>query len=195
MKAAVLHEFKQPLRIEDVPTPTCAADEVLIRVEASGVCHSDLHLADGDWPELLNMVKMKSPVILGHEVVGRVIEKGGGVLNFAVGERVGVPWVHWTCGQCEFCQEGNENLCPAQAITGYTVDGGHAEFCRAKASHVTKIPDKLPQRWVRGKINANWWNWRRSALTVCLHFGYRHRAGTSELRTRGGNCSRRVSRG
>jgi propanol-preferring alcohol dehydrogenase len=143
MKAAVLHEFKQPLRIEDVPTPECGADEVLIQVEASGVCHSGLHLADGDWPELLNMVKMKSPVILGHEVVGRVAVKGDRVGDLEVGERVGVPWVHWTCGQCEFCREGNENLCPGQAITGCTVDGGHAEFCRAKASHVTKIPGTL----------------------------------------------------
>ncbi|MGD1021147.1 MAG: zinc-dependent alcohol dehydrogenase [Candidatus Sulfotelmatobacter sp.] len=142
MKAAVLHEFKTPLALEEVPRPERAEDEVLIEVEVCGVCHSDLHVADGDWPQLASIVK--KPLILGHEIVGRVVERGSAVQSVQVGERVGVPWIQWTCGQCEFCREGNENLCVRQRITGVTTDGGYAEFAKAPASHVVKIPDALP---------------------------------------------------
>src|SRR6202161_2123089 len=141
MKAAVLREFKEPLAIEDVIQPKPAAHEVLIEVEACGVCHSDLHLADGDWPQLVPSTKR--PLILGHEIAGRVVEKGASVKQLEVGDRVGVPWVHWTCGECDFCREGNENLCVKQQITGVTVDGGYAEFVKAPASHALKIPDGL----------------------------------------------------
>ncbi|HMD17163.1 MAG TPA: zinc-dependent alcohol dehydrogenase [Terriglobales bacterium] len=141
MKAAVLHEFKTPLSLEDVPRPEPGADEVLIEVEVCGVCHSDLHVADGDWTQLAGIVK--KPLILGHEIVGRVVERGAAVQSIDVGDRVGVPWVQWTCGQCEFCREGNENLCVRQRITGVMVDGGYAEFAKAPASHVVKIPDTL----------------------------------------------------
>jgi alcohol dehydrogenase, propanol-preferring len=141
MKAAVLHEFKTPLSLEDVARPEVGADEVLIEVEVCGVCHSDLHVADGDWKQLAGIVK--KPLILGHEIVGRVVERGAAVKSVEVGERVGVPWVQWTCGQCEFCREGNENLCVKQRITGVMVDGGYAEFAKAPASHVVKIPDAL----------------------------------------------------
>ncbi len=141
MKAAVLREFKAPLTIEDVARPQPAAEEVLIEVEACGVCHSDLHVADGDWPQLVPITKM--PLILGHEIAGRVVEKGGAVRHLEVGDRVGVPWVYWTCGECDFCREGNENLCTKQKITGVTVDGGYAEFVNVPASHATKIPEGL----------------------------------------------------
>jgi propanol-preferring alcohol dehydrogenase len=141
MKAAVLHAFKSPLALEDVPRPEPAADEVLLEVEVCGVCHSDLHVADGDWTQLAGIVK--KPLILGHEIVGRVVERGSAVQSVEIGERVGVPWLQWTCGQCEFCREGNENLCLRQRITGVMVDGGYAEFCKAPASHVVKIPDSL----------------------------------------------------
>ncbi|MGO9516226.1 MAG: alcohol dehydrogenase catalytic domain-containing protein [Candidatus Korobacteraceae bacterium] len=141
MKAAVLHEFKTPLALEEVPRPEPAEDEVLIEVEVCGVCHSDLHVADGDWPQLASIVK--KPLILGHEIVGRVVARGSAVESVQVGDRVGVPWVQWTCGQCEFCREGNENLCVRQRITGVTTDGGYAEFAKAPASHVVKIPDAL----------------------------------------------------
>jgi len=141
MKAAVLHAFKTPLVLEDVARPEPAADEVLIEVEVCGVCHSDLHVADGDWKQFARIVK--KPLILGHEIVGRVVELGSEVRSLEVGARVGVPWVHWTCGQCEFCREGNENLCVRQRITGVTVDGGYAEFVKAPASHVIRIPDTL----------------------------------------------------
>ena len=142
MKAAVLHAFKTPLALEEVPQPDPAEDEVLIEVEVCGVCHSDLHVAEGDWPQLASIVK--KPLILGHEIVGRVVKRGSAVQSVQMGDRVGVPWVQWTCGQCEFCREGNENLCVRQRITGVTADGGYAEFAKAPASHVVKIPDALP---------------------------------------------------
>ena len=141
MKAAVLCDFRTPLALEDVPLPKPAEYEVMIKVEVCGVCHSDIHVADGDWPQLARLVK--KPLILGHEVVGRVVEAGVAVKNVSVGERVGVPWYYWTCGECEFCREGNENLCVRQEITGVTVDGGYAEFIKAPATHVVKIPDQL----------------------------------------------------
>ena len=141
MKAAVLHAFKTPLSLEEVARPETGEDEVLIEVEVCGVCHSDLHVADGDWTQLAGIVK--KPLILGHEIVGRVVERGAAVQSIQVGDRVGVPWVQWTCGQCEFCQEGNENLCLQQRITGVMVDGGYAEFAKAPASHVVKIPETL----------------------------------------------------
>ncbi|MFY9805459.1 MAG: zinc-dependent alcohol dehydrogenase [Candidatus Acidiferrales bacterium] len=141
MKAAVLREFKEPLSIEDVARPNPDVHEVLIEVEACGVCHSDLHLADGDWPQLVRITKR--PLILGHEIAGRVVEKGAAVADLALGDRVGVAWLHWSCGECEFCREGNENLCLKQKITGVTVDGGYAEFVKAPASHALKIPGGL----------------------------------------------------
>ncbi len=141
MKAAVLHEFKTPLSLEDVARPEVGRDEVLIEVEVCGVCHSDLHVADGDWTQFAGIVK--KPLILGHEIVGRVVDRGAGVESVEIGDRVGVPWVQWTCGQCEFCREGNENLCVKQRITGVMVDGGYAEFAKAPASHIVKIPDGL----------------------------------------------------
>ena len=141
MKAAVLRESKQPLAIEEVDRPSLESHEVLIQVEACGVCHSDLHVADGDWPQLAKIVK--KPLIPGHEIVGRVVETGAAVRGVHVHDRVGVPWLHWSCGECEFCREGNENLCVRQKITGVTVDGGYAEFVKAPASHASKIPDGL----------------------------------------------------
>ena len=141
MKAAVLREFKAPLSIEEIAQPQPGAHDVLIAVEACGVCHSDLHLADADWPQLMRIIK--KPLVLGHEIAGRVVEKGASVENLQVGDRVGVPWLHWSCGECEFCREGNENLCIKQQITGVTVDGGFAEFVKAPASHALKIPEQL----------------------------------------------------
>ena len=141
MKAAVLHEFKKPLAFEDVPRPALEVGDVLIRVEACGVCHSDLHVADGDWPQFTSITK--KPLILGHEIAGRVVEKGSAVTQLQIGDRVGVPWIYWTCGECEFCLQGDENLCVKQKITGVTVDGGFAEFLKAPANHAVKIPEGL----------------------------------------------------
>ena len=96
MKAAVLREFKSPLSMDEVAKPTLAPDEVLIEVRACGVCYSDLHVADGDWPQIVPITKR--PLILGHEIAGQVVEVGEQVRDLRVGDRVGVPWVHWTCG-------------------------------------------------------------------------------------------------
>ena len=141
MKAAVLHDFKTPLSLEEVAQPDAGPDEVLIEVEVCGVCHSDLHVAHGDWTHLARIVK--KPLILGHEIIGRVVQRGEEVRGIHVGERVGVPWLHWTCGNCDFCLEGNENVCMRQRITGVMVDGGYAEYAKAPASHVVKIPETL----------------------------------------------------
>jgi alcohol dehydrogenase, propanol-preferring len=141
MRAAIIEEFKQPLVVRDWEVPVPAADEVLIQVEACGVCHSDLSIVDGDWPQLKRVIK--KPLIPGHEVVGRVVKCGETVQHLHIGDRVGVAWLHWSCGTCEFCTEGLENLCPNQSITGASVDGGYAEFIKAKASHAIKVPEPL----------------------------------------------------
>ncbi len=141
MKAAIVREFKAPLVVEETEKPIPEADEVLIKVDACGVCHSDLHLAEGDWSQMNKIVK--KPLILGHEVVGTVVEKGAEVNHLNIGDRVGCAWIHWACGVCEICREGKENMCPRQQISGATVDGGYAELMRAKASHALRVPEAL----------------------------------------------------
>jgi alcohol dehydrogenase, propanol-preferring len=141
MKAAVLKEFGAPLAIEELPTPTPADDEVLIQLEACGVCHSDLHIIDGDTPGFRAAAKQR--LIPGHEAVGRIVAKGASVAHLQIGQRVGVAWLYQSCGACEQCREGNENLCRKGVITGLMVDGGYAEFMRAKASHAIPVPDNL----------------------------------------------------
>ena len=141
MKAAILENFGAPLKIEDVARPIPGDDDVLIRVEACGVCHSDLHIVEGDLPGFRAGTKKR--LIPGHEVVGRVVERGPAVEHLAVGDRVGVAWLHASCGVCEQCREGLENLCRKGVVTGMMVDGGYAEFMCAKASHALVIPDAL----------------------------------------------------
>lgn len=138
MKAAVVHAFGAALEIEDVPVPEVTAGQVLVKVAASGVCHTDLHAAMGDWP-----VKPIPPFIPGHEAVGTVVALGAGVTNVREGDRVGVPWLHTACGHCEHCLTGWETLCGAQQMTGYTVDGGFAEMVLADARFVAKLPAAL----------------------------------------------------
>jgi propanol-preferring alcohol dehydrogenase len=141
LRAAVLHEFGQPLVLEDVPRPIPQEGEVLLQVEACGVCHSDLHLIRGDWPAFAKLVKR--PLIPGHEVVGKVVEIGKAVAEDLMNETVGVSWVFWSCGQCLTCREGRENICQNRAITGVTVNGGYSEFMIAKATHVIAVPNSL----------------------------------------------------
>jgi propanol-preferring alcohol dehydrogenase len=141
MKAAVLREIGKPITMEEIEIPTPKAGEVLIKVEACGVCHSDLHLADGDWDLLKPITKV--PLILGHEVAGEIAAVGEGVSQSRVGDRVGVPWIYWTCGECEFCKEGRETLCVKQKITGCTVDGGFAEYMIAPETHAAPLPKVL----------------------------------------------------
>jgi propanol-preferring alcohol dehydrogenase len=142
MKAALLHEFGKPLAIEEVPVPVPQADEVLVRVESSGVCHSDLHMAKGDWPDVAK--RMVWPAILGHESVGRVVELGAHVKGPAIGTRVGVGWLYSTCGQCIHCASGAENVCLKRKVTGIAAPGGFAEYMRMKASHAIAVPEEIP---------------------------------------------------
>lgn len=136
MKAAVVHDFHQPLVIEDIPIPEPGHGQVLVRLETCGVCHTDIHAAHGDWP-----VKPSPPFVPGHEGVGIVERVGPGVRGVAEGDRVAIPWLGWACGACEYCASGRETLCPNQQMTGYTVDGGYAEYALAEASFVGKVPD------------------------------------------------------
>lgn len=138
MKAAVVNEFKKALEIKEVERPKLEEGEVLVKIRACGVCHTDLHAAHGDWP-----VKPKLPLIPGHEGVGIVVEVAKGVKSIKVGDRVGIPWLYSACGECEYCLTGQETLCPHQLNGGYSVDGGYAEYCKAPADYVAKIPDNL----------------------------------------------------
>ncbi|RZI40493.1 alcohol dehydrogenase AdhP [Herbaspirillum sp. HC18] len=138
MKAAVVHEFGKPLVIEEVNVPDVPAGQILVNIAACGVCHTDLHAAEGDWP-----VKPSLPFIPGHEGVGHVAAVGAGVTWVKEGDRVGVPWLHTACGHCEHCMTGWETLCDQQQMTGYTVNGGYAEYVLADPSFVGRIPDNL----------------------------------------------------
>src|SRR6266508_6396647 len=116
MKAAVVHDFSKPLVIEDVPTPEPGPGEVLVRIETSGLCHTDIHAAHGDWP-----VKPNPPFIPGHEGIGRVERLGPGVTGRAVGDRVAIDWLGYACGECRYCISGWETLCANQHNSGYSV--------------------------------------------------------------------------
>jgi alcohol dehydrogenase, propanol-preferring len=138
MRAAVVHDFTQPLRIEERPVPTPGPGQVLVRIEASGLCHTDIHAAHGDWP-----VKPTLPFVPGHEGVGIVEAVGSGVAAVTEGDRVAVPWLGWACGACEYCASGWETLCLQQRNTGYSVDGGYAEYVIAEAGFVGRVPDRV----------------------------------------------------
>jgi alcohol dehydrogenase, propanol-preferring len=122
MHAQVLTEARRPLVAMELPTPRPGRQQVLIAVHACAVCRTDLHVVDGE------LLDPKLPLVIGHEIVGVVVEKGDAVDRFAVGDRVGVPWLGWTCGVCEFCRSGRENLCDRALFTGYQIDGGYAEL-------------------------------------------------------------------
>ncbi len=138
MKAAVVKEFKKELSVECVEKPKASNGQILVKIKACGVCHTDLHAAHGDWK-----VKPKLPLIPGHEGVGEVVEVGEGVTHLNVGDRVGVPWLYSACGQCEYCLTGRETLCLNQHNAGYSIDGGYAEYCLAAADYVVKVPENL----------------------------------------------------
>ena len=138
MKAAVVTAFGQPLEIREVEVPTPGAGQVLVKIAASGVCHTDLHAAEGDWP-----VKPNPPFIPGHEGVGHVVAVGAGVTHVKEGDRVGVPWLYSACGHCEHCLGGWETLCESQQNTGYSVNGGFAEYTLADAGYVGRLPDNV----------------------------------------------------
>jgi propanol-preferring alcohol dehydrogenase len=139
MKAAVCEAFGKPLVLKEVPEPTVGSDEVLIRMKGCGVCHSDLHLVDGDWKDWGTPL----PIIPGHEVTGVVEKAGDQVTGLKPGDPVGVPWMQYACGQCPACRSGAEMLCAAQKSTGVTVNGGYAERVKAPAAFTHRIPDGL----------------------------------------------------
>ena len=134
MRALLLDAPSRALRLAELPRPEPGPGQVVIAVAACGVCRTDLHITDGDLPN------PKLPLVLGHEIVGRVAAIGPGVQTLALGDRVGVPWLGWTCGVCRFCRAGRENLCDRARFTGYHVDGGYAEFVAADARYVFPLP-------------------------------------------------------
>jgi propanol-preferring alcohol dehydrogenase len=135
MRVMALDRPGAPLRLAAVPIGAPGPGQVLVRVAACGVCRTDLHVCDGDLP------LVRSPIVPGHEIVGRVETVGPGVAGFAPGERIGVPWLGWTCGTCDFCASGRENLCDAARFTGYHIDGGYADYAIADARYCFRLPD------------------------------------------------------
>lgn len=136
MKAAVVHSFTQPLTLEEVEIPSPGPQEALVKVEYSGVCHTDLHAAHGDWP-----VKPQPPFIPGHEGAGTVVAIGADVTRVKVGDRVGNAWLWSACGECEYCETGWETLCPNQKNGGYSVDGSFGQYMLVDARYAPLIPD------------------------------------------------------
>src|ERR1017187_9853063 len=145
MRAMILQSPQQQLVPCEVPLPTLRRGQLLVRVAACAVCRTDLHVIDGELPN------PKLPLIPGHEIVGRVEGLGDGVGEFSVGERVGVPWLGWTCGECKFCRSNRENLCERARFTGYTIDGGYAEFTVADARFCFRSPDIQANRHHAGQ--------------------------------------------
>jgi alcohol dehydrogenase, propanol-preferring len=133
MKAMLLDRPGEPLRLAEVPMPAPGPGQVLVKVTACGVCRTDLHVVDGD------LTDAKLPIVPGHEIVGRVVEAGPGVEEFGKNQRIGVPWLGWTCGRCRFCASGRENLCDDARFTGYQIDGGYADYTLADARYCFPI--------------------------------------------------------
>jgi len=135
MRAMRLHRPGEALRLEQLPVPAAGPGQIQLRVEACGVCRTDLHLIDGELP------RPTLPIVPGHEIVGRITGLGAGVAGFGLGQRGGVPWLGWTCGKCGFCLSGRENLCDAARFTGYQIDGGYAEYTVADARYCFPLPE------------------------------------------------------
>jgi propanol-preferring alcohol dehydrogenase len=138
MKAAVVTSFTEPLEVVERDIPEPGTGEVLIHLETCGLCHTDIHAAHGDWP-----VKPQPPFVPGHEGVGIVEKLGDGVTQRTVGERVAIPWLGYACGECRYCIDGRETLCEKQHNSGYSVDGGFAEYAVAAARYVVPVPDGI----------------------------------------------------
>jgi propanol-preferring alcohol dehydrogenase len=142
MRAMILERAGEPLRLVELPTPAPREGQARVRVAACGVCRTDLHVVDGDLKD------PKLPIIPGHEIVGTVDALGPGVTQLALGQRVGIPWLGHTCGECPYCRDGRENLCDAPGFTGYQIDGGYAEHALADAAYCFPIPGDLPDTHV-----------------------------------------------
>lgn len=138
MRAAVVTDFTAPLEIQEIPVPEPGQDEVLVRIEASGLCHTDIHAAHGDWP-----VKPTPPFVPGHEGVGRIEKLGPNVTSRAVGERVAIAWLGSACGECRYCIAGWETLCEQQQNSGYSVNGAFAEYAVVRAGFAVPVPESV----------------------------------------------------
>ncbi len=138
MQAMVLKAQRQPLRATELPVPEPAAGQLLLRVRCCAVCRTDLHVIDGD------LTRPKLPLVPGHEIIADVVAAGAGVSGFAAGQRVGVPWLGWTCGVCDFCRTGRENLCDNARFTGYDINGGYAEYTVADHRYCLPVPADCP---------------------------------------------------
>jgi propanol-preferring alcohol dehydrogenase len=137
-RAAVVHDFAEPLSLEQVPMRALETGQIRVKVEACGLCHTDIHAAHGDWP-----VKPAPPFIPGHEGVGIVTELGAGVSEVALGDRVAMPWLGYACGICDYCVSGWETLCLEQKNMGYSIDGGFGEYATAYARYVVEVPQGI----------------------------------------------------
>src|SRR3984893_19468650 len=150
MRAMILDQPGNPLVLRDLLAPGPKGRQVLLRILACAVCRTDLHVMDGELPN------PKLPLVPGHEIVGRIDMLGSAVEGFQLGDRVGVPWLGWTCGECKFCRSGRENLCLRARFTGYTIDGGYAEMAIADARYCFRVPqrygdvDAAPVLWAGG---------------------------------------------
>ncbi len=154
MRAMVLEKPRLPLEMRERPVPVPAASEILVEIAACGVCRTDLHVVDGELPN------PKLPIVPGHEIVGRVAAIGSAVAGFAVGERIGVPWLGYTCGVCLYCRSGRENLCDRPLFTGYTRDGGYATHTLADARYCFPLPERMDDAEVAPLLCAGLIGWR-----------------------------------
>ena len=166
MKAMLLQKplpaEESPLELVELRPPEPAADQVLLRVRACGICHTDLHTVEGE-------IAAKLPIVPGHQIVGVVEKLGADVRDFAIGERVGVPWLYRACGECEFCRSGRENLCERAQFTGFHVNGGYAEFAVAPASFAVRLPDHLADAQVAPLLCAGIVGYRALRLALEGH--------------------------
>lgn len=154
MRAMVLEKPRLPLEMRERPIPVPTASEILVEIAACGVCRTDLHVVDGELPN------PKLPIVPGHEIVGRVAAIGSAVAGFAVGERIGVPWLGYTCGVCLYCRSGRENLCDRPLFTGYTRDGGYATHTLADARYCFPLPERMDDAEVAPLLCAGLIGWR-----------------------------------
>src|SRR5262245_12519868 len=154
MRAVVMAAAGSPLELVELPSPEPGEGELLLDVAACAVCRTDLHVLDGELPD------PKLPLVLGHQLVATVAALGPGVASFAVGERVGVPWLGWTCGECRFCRSGRENLCERARFTGYDRDGGFAEQAVADSRFCFRIPDGYADAQAAPLLCAGLIGWR-----------------------------------
>ncbi|MEZ4223658.1 MAG: zinc-dependent alcohol dehydrogenase family protein [Polyangiaceae bacterium] len=156
----VLDQIRRELRSEDIPTPQAEAGQLLVRVRYCGVCRTDLHICDGE------LTDGKLPLVLGHQVVGTVERVGDGVDGFTRGQRVGIPWLGWTCGHCRFCESGRENLCDDARFTGYHLDGGYAEYAVVDARFALRLPGSYSDAEIAPLLCAGLIGYRALAMTA-----------------------------